>query len=255
MAVLGSTLLTTVPAAPPGSLGQLEVGAIGFQVGAIVVFAVLLMAYYGLTRLRLRRWPRIRESLRIRQALETSGDSTADGQRVSAATSTILVTLKPAETAELNKRTAEALERLGDEIDLFESAPPTPDAATSDRRRQAAAEAQHRLAAARNRPRPVHLDIAAAAAEPDGTSGDEKGPGTSAAGPDHRPRPSRLTVSPPSRRRTHYRGAGRARENQPIESRRLRRPVIGTSLSGGVAGPVSGTWYSRPVACVAVWSS
>jgi hypothetical protein len=72
---------------------------------------------------------------------------------VSAATSTILITLKPAETAEVARKTAEALSDLSSEIDLFE----TEGTHEPDAIRQAKIEVLNRLSAAKNRPRLVPL--------------------------------------------------------------------------------------------------
>jgi hypothetical protein len=72
---------------------------------------------------------------------------------VSAATSTILITLKPAETAEVAKKTAEALADLSSEIELFE----TGEEHTAEEVRQAVIEVQNRLSAAKNRPPLVPL--------------------------------------------------------------------------------------------------
>jgi hypothetical protein len=71
---------------------------------------------------------------------------------VSAATSTILITLKPAETAEVAKKTAEALVDLSSEIELFET-----ERHTSEEVHQAVIEVQNRLSAAKNRPPLVPL--------------------------------------------------------------------------------------------------
>jgi hypothetical protein len=72
---------------------------------------------------------------------------------VSAATSTILITLKPAETAEVAKKTAEALADLSSEIELFE----TGEEHKPEEVRQAVIEVQNRLSAAKNRPPLVPL--------------------------------------------------------------------------------------------------
>jgi len=70
---------------------------------------------------------------------------------VSAATSTILITLKPSETAEVAKETAEALADLSSEIEQFETS-----AHTSEEARDAEIEAHNRLQAA-NPPRGASL--------------------------------------------------------------------------------------------------
>jgi hypothetical protein len=72
---------------------------------------------------------------------------------VSAATSTILITLKPAETAEIAKKTTEALADLSSEIELFE----TSGEHKPEEVRQAVIEVQNRLSAAKNRPAPRSL--------------------------------------------------------------------------------------------------
>lgn len=72
---------------------------------------------------------------------------------VSAATSTILITLKPAETAEVAKKTAQALADLSSEIELFE----TGGEHDAEQIRQAVIEVQNRLSAAKNRPPLVPL--------------------------------------------------------------------------------------------------
>jgi hypothetical protein len=71
----------------------------------------------------------------------------------SAALSTISVTLKPAETAEVAKMTSESLDDLLTEIDLFQ--PSGTDAANEIRK--AEVQVQYRLRAAKNRPPPVPL--------------------------------------------------------------------------------------------------
>jgi hypothetical protein len=71
----------------------------------------------------------------------------------SAAISTVLITLKPAETAEVDKKTTLALEDLLAEIDLFE----TSGCDDPNETRKAQSEAQNRLSAAKNRPRLIPL--------------------------------------------------------------------------------------------------
>ncbi len=72
---------------------------------------------------------------------------------VSAATSTILITLKPAEAAEVARKMAEALGDVSSEIELFE----TGEAHKPGEIREAVMEIQNRLSAAKSRPRLVPL--------------------------------------------------------------------------------------------------
>jgi hypothetical protein len=78
---------------------------------------------------------------------------------VSAALSTILITLKPAETAESADKTAKALTDLAAEIELFET---TGKDHSAEAIHNAVTEVQHRLSAAKNRPRLIPLETSVA---------------------------------------------------------------------------------------------